>query len=294
MLYLIIASVIWAFSFGLIKGLGDLDYSFVSWIRLVIALPIFLPFFRMRELTFRLGLHLFLLGALQYGFLYIFYTASFQYLDSYQVALFTIFVPIYVTLFDNIYTRRVDWLNLVMAILAVMGAAIIEYEHKVAFHHLLWGFILVQFSNISFAFGQIEYRRLRRIYPQIKDREVYALMFLGAVVLTTVVTVWQGGVVSFGVVTAGQLWTLLFLGVVATGFACFLWNVGSIKTQAGVLAVMNNIKIPLAVFVSLTVFQEKTNIWRLLLGGGIMIMAVVISEYFRNRKQLAMEVKKSD
>ncbi len=287
MLYLITASLIWAFSFGLLKeNLSDLHPSFVAWARLVIALPIFLPFFRLKSLTPRLALHLFFLGAFQYGLLYACYTEAFQYLDSYQVALFTIFMPIYVTIFDNIYKRQIDWFNLAMACLAVLGAAIIKYQQDLPFHHIFWGFMLMQISNICFSFGQIEYRRLRRLHTDINDRQVYALLFLGAVALTSITTTWRGGWGSFELLTMTHVWTLLFLGILATGLGFFLWNVGAITTHAGVLAVMNNIKIPLAVFISLAIFHEQTDILRLILGGGIMILAVILSEYFRSRRKI--------
>lgn len=284
MIYLIIASLIWAFSFSPLKGnLVDLDSSFVAWARLVIAFLVFLPFFRLKSLTFRLSMHLFFLGAFQCGLFYVCYTEAFQYLDGYQVALFTIFMPIYVTIFDDIDRRKIDWVNLGMALLAVFGAAIISYEQAVSFDHLFLGFVLMQISNICFAFGQIEYRRLRRFHAQISDRQVYSILFIGAIVLTSISTTWRAGWGSFELLTATHIWTLLFLGVLATGLGFFLWNVGAITTHVGVLAVMNNIKIPLAIFVSVTIFHEQAHIARLILGGGIMVLAVILAEYFRIR-----------
>lgn len=285
MIYLMIASLIWALSFGLVKGnLVDLDPSFVAWARILLALPVFLPFFRLKSLNICLAIHLFLIGAIQYGLLYSFYIQAFQYLDSYQIALFTIFVPLYVTVFDDIYKRTINWVNLGMALIAIIGAGIIKYQEGIPVKHLMWGFLLMQISNLCFAWGQIEYRRLRRIHTDINDRQVYALLFLGALVLTTLVTTFRGGWGSAFMLTSVHIWTLLFLGVLATGVGFFLWNVGAIKTHAGALAVMNNIKIPLAVLVSITIFGEQTDILRLILGGSLMIIAVILSEYFRGRQ----------
>lgn len=284
MIYLIIASLIWAFSFSPLKvNLVDLDSSFVAWARLMIAFFVFLPFFRLKFLTPRLILHLFFLGAFQCGLFYVCYTEAFQYLDGYQVALFTIFMPIYVTIFDNIERRQLDWFNLCMALLAVIGAAIISYQLAIPFDHIFLGFLLMQISNICFSFGQIEYRRLRHLHPQINDRQIYALFLFGAVILTAITTTWRGGWASFELLTVTHIWVLLFLGALATGLGFLLWNAGSVSTHIGVLAVMNNIKIPLAVFVSITIFREQTNILRLILGGGLMVIAVIFAEYYRNR-----------
>lgn len=284
MIYLIIASLIWAFSFGLVKGnLTDLNSSFVAWARILLALPVFLPFLRFRSLNIRLALHLFMIGMIQYGLLYSFYIKAFQYLDSYQVALFTIFMPLYVTLFDDIYKRKMNWINLAMAFLAVLGAGIIKYEKTISWNALLCGFLLMQVSNLCFSWGQIEYRRLRRIHTELIDKQVYALLFFGALVFTTIVTTFSNGWGSVFMLTSVHIWTLLFLGTVATGIGFFLWNVGAITTHAGSLAVMNNVKIPLAVFISLTIFGEKTDIFRLIIGGSLMIVAVILSEFLRNK-----------
>jgi len=284
MIFLITASLIWAFSFGLVKGhLTDLNSSFVAWSRVLLALPVFLPFLRFRFLSIRLATHLFFIGMIQYGLLYTCYIKAFQYLDGYQVALFTILMPIYVTLFDDLYQRKMKWTNLGMAILAVLGAAIIEYEKGISLKHLIWGFILMQLSNLCFAWGQIEYKRLRGKYTHLDDKEVYALLFLGAFILTTFTTTLANGWSSLFDITWTHVGILVFLGTIATGLGCFLWNVGALTTHAGALAVMNNIKIPLAVLISLTVFGEETNILRLILGGSVMVAAVLLSEYFRNK-----------
>lgn len=285
MVYLIAASLIWAFSFGPLKGnLTDLDSSFVACFRLTIALFFFLPFFRTKFLTCRLSLHFFLLGAFQFGVFYLCYTEAFQYLDGYQVALFTIFMPIYVIVFDNLDRRQMDWFNLAMAVLAVAGAAIISYHHAAPLEHIFLGFLLVQISNVCFSFGQIEYRNLRNQHSKLSDHQAYSLLLMGAVALTAITTTLRGGWGSFETLTVTHIWTLLFLGVIATGIGCFLWNIGTTITHVGALAVMNNIKIPLAVFVSIAVFHEKADLLRLILGGGIMVLAVILSEYARSRR----------
>ena len=58
------------------------------------------------KLPRKLSLRLLAIGALQYGVMYITYIASFRFLKAYEVALFTIFTPIYVTLFNDLFARR--------------------------------------------------------------------------------------------------------------------------------------------------------------------------------------------
>ena len=54
MLLLLLASLVWAFSFGLIKDqLAGLDPTAVAVLRLLCALLVFLPFLRRRQLVLR-------------------------------------------------------------------------------------------------------------------------------------------------------------------------------------------------------------------------------------------------
>ncbi|MBK7826332.1 MAG: EamA family transporter [Nannocystis sp.] len=100
---LIVATLLWALSFGLIKQqLAGLDPNLVAWARLALALPLLLPFLRWRELSlwpgrpWRQALWLVLIGAVQYGLMYTGYLASFRYAAAHQVALFTVTTPLYV------------------------------------------------------------------------------------------------------------------------------------------------------------------------------------------------------
>ncbi|MGD9849218.1 MAG: EamA family transporter, partial [Desulfuromonas sp.] len=68
MTLLLLVSLVWAFSFGLIKGqLTGLDPNLVAFIRLALALLVFLPFYRPALLPPRFQLQLLVIGAIQYG-----------------------------------------------------------------------------------------------------------------------------------------------------------------------------------------------------------------------------------
>jgi len=277
MIYLALVSLIWAFSFGFIKrDLAGLDPTFVAWARMIIALPLFLPFLRFSRLPLALRGRLVLIGSIQFGLMYITYLQAFRWLDAYQVALFTILTPLYVTLINDLRTRRLRPVNLGAAALAVLGAAVIRYR-GVSPAGVLKGFCFMQLSNLCFAYGQIEYKRLRPRFAALDDRRVYALLYLGAAVITTLAVTAQGGWGSFALLTARQAAVLLYLGVLASGLCFFWWNKGAVLTGAGTLAVFNNIKIPLAVLVSLALFGEEADIPRLITGGMFMTAAVWLS-----------------
>jgi carboxylate/amino acid/amine transporter len=275
MFYLIVVSLLWAFSFGLIKHyLAGVDSALVTTIRLGLSLVVFLPFLRLRGVSVRTGLTLTAIGAVQFGVMYLAYIESFRYLHAYEAALFTITTPIFVTLLVDCFERTLRPRALSAAVLAVVGTGIIVVK-STDLKLTLAGLGLVQLSNVAFAFGQVFYRRLRKQHAALKDREIFALLYAGAVVVA--VAALNGRGVSFKL-TMPQLWTLLYLGVVASGIGFFLWNKGAVQVRGGTLAVMNNLKVPLAVACALLFFGESADLPRLIASLLVLGAAVWLAE----------------
>ncbi len=274
MLYLIAVSLIWAFSFGLIKGrLAGLDSAFISTVRLGLALVVFLPFLRVRGLPRRTLFALLGIGAVQFGFMYLAYNESFNYLSAYQVALFTITTPILVTLLADTFDRTFRLRALLAALLAVLGTAVMVFQ---APGGTLKGFLLVQLSNAAFATGQICYRRVRAWPGTPRDRDIFALLYAGAFAVTLAALSMKNGLSV--TLTAVHLLTLLYLGIIASGLGFFLWNIGATRVNAGTLAVMNNAKVPLAVACSLLFFGESADLPRLVASLALLGAAVWLAE----------------
>lgn len=283
MLYLLIVSLIWAFSFGLIKtSLSSVDPNFVAAVRLGLALLVFAPFFHRGVVDRKTALRLVLCGAVQYGGMYIAYLQAFAYLQAHEVALFTILTPLYVTLINDMLQRRLNWTALAAACMAVIGTWIASSGGWFA-PGMLAGFWIVQVSNLCFAFGQIDYRRLLA-EKNTPDRQVFALPYLGgflAAALAALVFADRGRLA----VSGPQALTLLYLGAVASGLCFFLWNTGARRVNAGTLAVFNDLKIPLATAVSLLFFGEQADLPRLLVGGGLAVAALVFNEWSQGRRK---------
>ena len=279
MLYLLLASLAWSLSFGIIKTkLAGLDPSFVGTARLLIALVLFAPLLRgpaLRER--RLSLQLLAIGAVQYGLMYCLYLAAYGHLHAHQIALFTVFTPIYVVLWSDLRQRRVRPLGLLCAALAVFGAAVLS-ERDLGEDDLLVGFSLVQAANLCFAVGQIEYRRLRLRRAELRDREVHGLLLLGGLVVTALLTTLRAGWPELATLDGPAFAALAYLGVIASGVGFFAWNAGAVRTRPATLAVLNNLKIPLGIAAALLVFGEETDLPRLFLGGSIMLVAAWLSQ----------------
>ncbi len=279
MVVLLIASIVWAFSFGLIKSfLGGLNPNFVTLVRLVLSFVIFAPFIRVKNIDRKTCLNFLFTGAIQYGVMYSFYIYSYQFLSAYQVAVFTILTPLYVTLINDLYERKIHRLFVLTALLAVVGSAVITYSGG-RFTGAMKGFLFMQISNLSFAFGQIRYKMIMIRSGHVPDKNVFGLMYLGAVLLAAVPAF--AGVDWAGLhVTGAQALVLLYLGVIPSGICFFLWNIGATRVNTGTLAVFNNVKIPLAVICSFFIFGERPgNMLWFITGSAAIVLALAANEY---------------
>jgi drug/metabolite transporter (DMT)-like permease len=292
MALLLIASFIWAFSFGLIKNyLGGMDAGFVACVRIGLSLLLFLPMLRPRQASLSLTMRLVFIGAIQFGLMYVFYIQSFRHLAAHQVALFTIFTPLYVTLADDALEKRFRPLHFWTALLAVAGTAVIVYA-GLETRELLAGFALVQASNACFAVGQVAYRRLAAFGRGWRDRDVFAWLYLGGTVAAGLAMLLAPQPLDLHM-GAGRLLVLLYLGLLASGVGFFLWNVGALRVPAGTLAVCNNVKIPLAVVVSLVFFRERTDLLRLAIGGAAIFLALYLNTRGRQNEIISGSVSDS-
>ncbi|HNX35059.1 MAG TPA: EamA family transporter [Kiritimatiellia bacterium] len=273
MLYLLTASAIWSFSFGLIGNLlAGLPPAWLAAVRLAIAAAVFLPF--IRRVPIKTGAALIGIGIVQFGLMSLAYMNSFRYLKSHEVALFTVMTPVYVAVFNDVLKRKFHGTNLLAALLAVCGAGVILWK-GVSSDAPLIGFLLVESSNLCFALGQLAYREVfARSAGAPADRHVFFWLYLGGLMALAPLGL-RDALAAAPHPTAAQLAALLYLGVVVSGASYFLWNSGARRVTAGVLAVMNNLKIPLGVAVSLLVFGERASLPGLL-AGGVLICAALI------------------
>ena len=265
MIYLVIVSLVWAFSFGLIgKFLPGISPAWLGWVRLALSALVFLPF--VRRLPWKTALALFATGAVQFGLMYLAYLTAFRYLKSHEIALFTVMTPILVAGLDDLGGRKFRPLNLLAASLAVAGAAVIKWAELESAAPLI-GFLLVQASNLCFAAGQLAYRAIMARLPQpVPDRNVFFWLHFGGFAVLTPMVLPLFRQHAAPVLNPVQWAVLAYLGIVASGVCFFLWNRGARLVSGGQLAVMNNLKIPLAVAASLFVFREPANLFTLLIG----------------------------
>lgn len=280
MIFLIAASLIWAFSFGLINTtpIQSIPPSAVAFFRLVLATAFFLPFLRLKALNPRQAGRLVLIGAVQYGVMYVALFESYPLLkQGHLVALFTLTTPIYVGILIYAPQGLPKLQILVLAMMSVVGALIILWQ-SVSWNEAWLGFAILQVSNLCFAWGQVAYRNFRRRESTPSDHSIYAWLFAGAALTAGSYAALSGNLHPVTELSMRQVETIIYLGIVASGAGFYFWNRGAVTSNPATLAVMNNLKVPLAVFVALTLFNESASIPRLAIGGSMIIVAALLAE----------------
>ncbi|MDR1726937.1 MAG: EamA family transporter [Acidobacteriota bacterium] len=287
--YLVLVSLVWGLSFVIIKGaLTPLDSNFVSLVRMVLSLLVFLPFLRPSGVRLPDRLRLAAIGGVQFGLMYVAYVACFRHIPAHVVALLTTTTPIFVTLFHDLLNREFHAKPLLAAALAVAGGVVIKLPED-ALHSGLVGVALLQLSNVAFAWGQVAYKRFMDARPGLRDRDVFGILYGGAVVVTA--AFFLAGALRPGAtppaVSPTQWLALAYLGFVASGICFFLWNLGGRKVGAGTLAVMNNLKIPVGVLAGLVFLKEATDYRRLVAGCLLFGAALWVNSRVKSAKRPA-------
>ena len=271
--YLILVSLIWGFSFVIIKGsLAALDSNFVSFVRLLLSLALFLPFIRPAGPRPHDQLNLMLIGAVQFGLMYVAYIAAYRDLPAHIIALLTTTTPIFVSIAHGFYAKKFYAHSLFLALLAVAGGVILEFPDQ-PLEATLRGVVLVQASNAAFAFGQIAYKNWMEVRPGLQDKNVFVYLYGGAVAVAGIFSLVTTDYRHL-TIQSHQWLALLYLGIIASGLGFFLFNAGARRVDSPMLAIFNNVKIPLSVAVAILVFREEASV--ISLAGGTVLMVAAL------------------
>lgn len=276
--YLYSVTLLWAFSFSLIGVYlaGQVDSWFSVLMRVVLAALVFIPFTKFKQVPNSLKVKLMAIGGIQLGLMYCFYYQSFLLLSVPEVLLFTVFTPIYVTLFYDLLKGRFSPWYLVTAAIAVAGAAFIKFAG--INDNFLMGFLVVQGANLCFAIGQVGYKYvMEQEQVELPQHSVFGYFYIGATVVATIAFSIFG---SFDKMpTTGVQWgVLIYLGTIASGLGYFIWNKGATMVNAGALAVMNNLLVPAGLIVNIVIWNRDVDLVKLSIGGGIILLSLVVNE----------------
>ncbi len=291
MRYLVIVTLLWAFSFSLIGEYlaGQVDSYFAVLTRIVIAGLVFLPLTRWRGVPPGFMRGMLVIGALQFGVTYVCLYLSFSVLTVPEVLLFTILTPLHVTLIEDAFNRRFNPWALLAALVAVAGAAVIRYDQISA--DFYYGFFLLQIANATFAAGQVFYKHLLVRYPSnIPEYRRFGYFYLGALAIALPAFLLFGNAARLPT-SASQWWVLVWLGMVASGLGLYWWNKGASLVDGGTLAVMNNALVPAGLLVNLLLWNREADLLRLGVGGLVIAASLLLTRLAMARRP-ALEVSR--
>jgi carboxylate/amino acid/amine transporter len=282
--YLLIVTLLWAFSFSLIGEYlaGRVDSYFAVLTRIVIAGLLFVPLTRWRGQVPAFVRGMLLIGALQFGITYVCLYQSFLVLSVPEVLLFTILTPLHVTLIEDALNRRFNPWALVAAAVAVLGAAIIRYDGISP--GFLFGFLLLQLANFTFAAGQVLYKHLLLRHPSDEQQyRRFGFFYVGALLIALPAFLLLGNAERMPA-TPLQWGVLGWLGVMASGLGLYWWNKGASLVDGGTLAVMNNALVPAGLLVNLLIWNHDADLLRLALGGAVIAASLPLARIGRRQR----------
>ncbi len=226
------------------------------------------------------------IGALQYGVMYVLVLRSYRHLAGHEVALLTITTPIFVVMVEAALSRGAvrraptaarTWGAAgvaVAAALVVRGDAARGTDTSGDF----WvGFALVQGANLAWAAGQVLYRRVEPETGRAGAR--FGWLFLGGFAVAAAWALLHVDASALELST-DEMGVIVYLGLVPSGLAFYLWNRGATRVEVGRLAVMNNLKIPLAIAVALLPpFSESADLPRLAVSFALLLVALGLASH---------------
>jgi drug/metabolite transporter (DMT)-like permease len=257
---LVLASLLWAASFSIIKvSIQHCPPLMLAALRLMLSFLLFAPFLKKGKdlLPWRPVL----IGVIQFGLMYSLYIESFRFLPAHTVALSTLTTPVWVVLWDSLFKQKLSKSALLAALMATLGAGLlVPFSSESA--PVLKGLLLMQAANASFALGQILQSRWGRTIPV---HQHMAFAFAGGAAVPLALLLLGEGSLTWPSLPWNQWMWVLYLGLVPSGLGFTLWNHGITQVTAATAAVMNNLKIPLAVFMAFLFLGERPS-WPRLAG----------------------------
>jgi len=281
MFYLIIATILWSLSFSLIGHSLSSDIN--SWTLAFLRSTIACIFF-VRWIDFKIPasyiMRIIFIGVLQIGVMYLLYLNAFNYTSVQKILLFTVTTPFYVSMISQIINQKLKLSAFFIVFLSVLGGLIIRIT--VFDINDLTGFFLVQLANICFALGQVLYKRLKK--ESIKTVSIFtdfAFFFIGATLATFTALVISP--YNYTQPASINQWLLiLWLGGGASGIGYYFWNYGSTQVRVETLATMNNLVIPLGLFIEIAFFSGNYNYQSLVIGTVIIASSIITSLRYDN------------
>lgn len=186
-----------------------------------------------RDFTKELFCKSFLVGVVGYGISLGFQFVGTKLSTASNGSLVTSATPAFVLLFapfllgEKTTTRRI--VALVISSLGVL--AVIDPRNAELSPSLFWGNMSLLAAALTWALYSVLVRKVSQTQDLLISS---AVMLLGGIPSSLALSIWEVNTVGIGEITPGIIGGLLFLGIISTAIAMFLWNYAFAELPAAV------------------------------------------------------------
>lgn len=147
-------------------------------------------------------------------------------------ALITSATPAFVLLFAAwIMGEAMTWRRILALGISTLGVVIVLNPQTARLSpEFFWGNISLVAAAATWALYSVLIRKVTR---QLDTVRVTLVAFIGGLFITLPAGLWEWRQVGIGEITAGTLWGVLYLGIISTALAMFLWNTAFATLDAG-------------------------------------------------------------
>ena len=163
--------------------------------------------------------------------------------------------------------------------IAIFGGFFVVFREN-SLNFAILGIVFMELSNLSFALGQILWKK------QI-DSSSSALMFpayFGACLLA-LFSSFLFSKTEIIKITNIQWFSILYLAIIPTGIGFWLWNIGAKKVSETTLSVMNNLKIPIGAIFAILFFKESVKFENFTIGLLLILIAIFGSIIYKGKEE---------
>lgn len=232
----LLAASIWGGMYVVSKAVMDVvpPFTLLS-SRLLLGILVLggiLAFRRNRPVTRRQFWQVFGVGTVGYGI-----SLGFQFIGTHlstasNGALVTSATPAFVLLFASLLLKeRITWKRILALTVASLGVmAIIDPRTADFSSRLFLGNLSLVAAAITWALYSVLVRATTR---QVDVLSVSAIAFAGGLPVSLPMSAWEISGGNLGTITAGVIGGVLFIGIISTALAMYLWNTAFTLLDAG-------------------------------------------------------------
>lgn len=175
----------------------------------------------------------FLVGVVGYGVSLGFQFVGTKLSTASNGSLVTSATPAFVLLFAPfLLGEKPTTLRIVALVVSTLGVlAVIDPRNAELSPSLFWGNISLLAAALTWALYSVLVRKVSQSTDLLTSS---AIMLLGGIPSSFAFSIWEVNTIGIGEITPGIIGGLLFLGIISTAIAMFLWNYAFAELPAGV------------------------------------------------------------